>query len=175
MNRYAAVLLILSFLVHPAFAGNCSTLYRRQAVVVNHGYVAQAVVQHYEPYAVVSQSIQDKARAQYFAELVAKELAPKLQAIQAVKQPIASTNTLSAKCAKCHNASNDKGGVILDGSQAVDDATFRSIVKMLGTGEGVPSAMKGVIAGLKPEEKGSITEELLNLENVSQPQEGVLE
>lgn len=153
-----------------ALAGDCLSLYR-QRVVVQQAYVAPVVAQYYAAPAYLQYAVGNDIQADAVAEKIAQRLVPKLQAMLAVPQsqvaPHAQASTvpfLSAKCAKCHSGPEPKGGVTLDGSQPVDDGTFRRIVAMLGTGKGIPKAMAGVMANLQPADKGAITEELLGLE-----------
>ncbi len=139
----------------PADAGNCHHLYRQhhavhhvQAVVVQSLYFAGQATQDE---AIIRKGI--RAELPAIVEAVRQQLqAPALQQTAGV---------LGVKCGKCHTGDTAKGGV--DFSRGIDAETFRRSIELLGTGKDTPTAMKGVIAGLSPQDKGSITEELLNL------------
>lgn len=180
MKPLIACLLSLALFAAPLHAGNCHQLYRQQAIVS----YAQPVVAYAAPvYYAVGQAIQDDAIAEKIASKVAEKL--KAQGVMSgagatsggstgslgVKAPL-----LASKCARCHGSTDPKGGVTIDGSKAVDDGTFRAVVRMLGTGKGVPKEMAAVVGGLTPAEKGGLTEELLGLEAVTDapPQPGEL-
>lgn len=148
--------LIVALTAAPLAASDCHALYRHRVVqqVVAVPYVAPV-------YYAVGQQLQLEA-------LVEKAVEKKLKTLQSQAPQIQEkpATLLAAKCARCHSGDAPKGGVTLDGKQPVDDATFRAVVKMLGTGEGVPKGMAKVIEDLKPAEKGQLTEELLGLEAV---------
>lgn len=161
MKSIIVAFLSIALVAAPLHAGNCGLLYRQQ--VVQQVYAAPVIAA--PVYYSVGQNIQEDA----LAERIAAKVALKFQALQAapIQAQHAKATLLSAKCARCHSGDNAKGGVVLDGSVPVDDGTFRAVVRMLGTGKGVPKAMAGVVAGLSPAEKGGLTEELLGLEAVT--------
>lgn len=178
MKPFIVIVLSIALAAPLHATSPCQQLYRRQAVV---HYAAPVVAYAYAApvHYAVGQSIQDDA----IAEKIASKVAEKLKAMQIAPAAQGSAGTLgvkatllTSKCAKCHSGDDPKGGLTLDGSKSVDDGTFRAVVRMLGTGKGVPKAMAGVVAGLSPAEKGGLTEELLGLETVAEelPEPGEL-
>lgn len=153
MIRYVALtwLVIAAVLVAPLLAhAGCHQLFRHHAV--------QAVVQP-----IVLYSVGDQLRI----EAAVEKALQKRAAEDGTLQQTAPVSVLSQKCARCHTGEAAKGG--FDLSQGVTDAEFRRIVEMIGANRNVPDVMKGVIGALTPEQKGAITDELLN-----KPAEGVL-
>jgi hypothetical protein len=164
-----AIVLSLALFAAPLHAGNCGIIYRQQAV-----YAAPFVA---PVYYAVGQSIQEDA----IAERIAAKVAQKLQALQAapLKSAALKPSLLASKCARCHTGESAKGGVVLDGSEPVSDGTFRRIVEMIGDNRDVPKAMVPVLAGLKADDKGNLTFELINAKPKAEapppPDAGVLE
>lgn len=170
MKPFIAVVLSLALFAAPLHAGNCHLIYRQQVVAAP--YVQQVVAYAAPVHYAVGQSIQDDAIAEKIASKVAQKLLAQgvVSGVRATSGAVVTNGQsplLNSKCARCHSADEPKGGITLDGSKSVDDGTFRAVVRMLGTGKGVPKAMAGVIGGLSPAEKGGITEELLGLEAVT--------
>jgi cytochrome c553 len=156
MNRIALVILVAALtLSHTPLRAECRHLFRQtyhaKAVVYPH------VVQQNIFYSVGEGLIRQNA----IEKEVERQLALRQQQ-QAQQQQPQVGSVFAAKCAKCHTG--DSALTAPDGSLPAE--TFRSFVRMAGTGEGIPTAMKAVIAGLTPEEKGRLTEELLSLPTV---------
>jgi hypothetical protein len=168
-NRSVLVLLLVLGLAIPANAGNCHLIYRQQVVVAP--YVQQVVAYAAPVHYAVGQAIQDDAIAEKIASKVVEKLRAHAPGATATAPGAGTLNIkatlLASKCARCHSGDAPKAGITLDGSKSVDDGTFRAVVRMLGTGKGVPKAMAGVVAGLTPADKGGLTEELLGLEAVT--------
>lgn len=154
--RYVALtwLVIAAVLLAPVLAhAGCHHLFKAHHV--------QQVVAAPAVFYFAGQATQDEA-------IVRKVVREELQRAQpGTLQQTAPVSVLSQKCARCHTGEAAKGG--FDLSQGVTDAEFRRIVEMIGANRNVPDAMKGVIGSLTPEQKGAITDELLN-----KPAEGVL-
>lgn len=68
-----------------------------------------------------------------------------------------------AKCVSCHSGENAKGGIVLDGSFAVNCYTYRRWGEMAALGKDVPPAMQKLISAMTPEEKGAVNEAMLLL------------
>lgn len=122
-------------------AGHCHQLYHVRAVPV----IQQQILY----------SVGDSLRIEAAVE---KALAKRAGTLEQ-KAPVASV--LAAKCVRCHGEGKQAGGV--DFRYSLSDYHFRRTVEMLGEGIDVPEAMKGVIAGLTPAEKGGITSEAIRL------------
>ena len=155
MNRFLLVAALLALLTtngneQQTLAG-CHHLYRP----AHHVAVVQPVTVLY--------SVGDSL----VVEAAVEKALQRREALEAQKQT-APASVLSAKCARCHSGDSAKGG--FDLSQGVNDSQFRRIVEMIGAGRNVPAEMKPVVSSLSPEQKGALTDELLNLK----PQEGIL-
>jgi hypothetical protein len=136
----------------PAFA-ECRHIFRQH--VVHH---AQPIV-HQNIFYSVGEGLVQQVKIE---QEVQKQVKLALQA-QGVTQQVSTVSgtTLQAKCARCHSGESAKGG--FDLRQGVNDGEFRRIVEMIGENIDVPDAMKGVIGSLTPEQKGSLTSEMLKL------------
>ncbi len=71
---------------------------------------------------------------------------------------------IKTKCAICHTGDDAAGGLILDGSRAITDATYRRFSRMYVLSEKVPKKMQPLLDGLKDAEGSVILAELLRLE-----------
>lgn len=137
----------------PTSAGGCHHLFHHKQ------HHVQAVL--VQPLYFAGQATQDEAIAR---KAIRAELPAIVEAVrQSLQAPAQSqvAGVLGQKCTRCHSGENAKGGI--DFTTAIDATIFRRSVELLGTGKDAPPAMKGVLASLKPEEKGQLTEELLNL------------
>ena len=169
MKYVLAIILALAATSVASAGNNCNAIYQPQAIV------QQVVAAYYNPYAEyrVGQSIIDEATRIKLAEDIADRVVAKLRAAGVAKPTTPEvppegtlSNTappfLTARCAKCHSGPSPKGGLTLDGSQAVDDATFRRSVEIL-SGRNIPKAMVPHVAAMQPADKGGVTQELLDL------------
>jgi hypothetical protein len=177
------VLAVLAMLAcaAPAFAGHPCRVVQQVHHAHHAAYVAPVSINYF-----VGQPIREQA-------IVQKTLRddPEYAELQRFKQwkslangqPVAPEApdgspalTIKAKCALCHSGQNAKGGITLDGTQAVDDATFRSFSRMYLTGADVPKAMQPLMAKLTADEGSAVLAELLRLEAVKSPpdEEGTL-
>lgn len=71
---------------------------------------------------------------------------------------------IAKKCASCHTGDDAAGGLILDGTRAITDATYRRFSRMYVLGEKVPVKMRPLLDGLKDADGSAILAELLKLE-----------
>lgn len=152
MNRIVpiiAALMVAAATPHPTSAGGC-----------HHLYFKQAVVHHVAPqvFYFAGQATQDEAVAR---KAIRAELPAIVEAVrQSLQAPAQSqvAGVLGSKCAKCHQGDNAKGGFNLD--EPVSDYHFSRTVEIL-SGFNVPAAMKGVVDGMQPADKGNATEEMI--------------
>ena len=148
MNRTLFAIVVIFALggsIRPANAG-CGHLFQKQHVVQQ--VIAQPIVLY-----SVGEAVQIDA---------AVERALQKRAAQpGTLQQTAPSSILTAKCVRCHGGTEPAGGI--DFRFKIDDFAFRRTVEMLGESINVPEKMAGVIKSLTPEEKGSITSEMMRL------------
>lgn len=174
-------MIILLFLLASAIMANahdCRSLFRQRVVVQHHvPYVAPYVQQLYYQVGVPLEieALVERKLEQRLAQLTQMNQVPSkpqlglsqkspVQAPLQAPMPLQTLTVMQTKCAKCHNSTKQSGDLILDGSEYVTDATYRKFHKMAGLGIGVPAPMKGLIESLSVEDKGKLTEEMLQLE-----------
>ena len=150
---------------------NCNSLYTQrftQGYGYRYNYAAPAVVHHYHNDDFrfeAGESIRQDAVATKAAEKVLGEIRKELEALKALKGQVAaqgslaSTSVIAQKCVRCHSGENAEAGVELNGKPLTRAQKWR-IVEMIGSGKDVPAKMKGLVEGLKGEERGAITFEL---------------
>lgn len=166
MTRYVllAWLLIIAVLTAPAFAGNCGHFFAHKQAVVVQQVVAAPIVYYSVGESLLIEAAVEKAfqRRELRQQQSAQHAPPSQPGTLA-----ATGSVLSAKCARCHVGETAKGGI--DFTRTIDAVTFRRSVELMGTGRDAPSAMKAVLAGLTPAEKGALMEELLTLSAKQEP------
>lgn len=96
--------------------------------------------------------------------------------VVAPSQPLTGAPALliKTKCASCHTGDDAAGGLILDGSVAISDATYRRFSRMYMLGEKVPKKMQPLLSSLKDAEGSAILAELLKMEPVPTTSAGEL-
>lgn len=167
-----AVALVFALFAVPVEAAPCHVKVQR---VVNYAYAYPLVQPIYY-------SVGESAR---FEAVVEKKLQEREKQWRSMAngQPVAPEAAdgspallIKQKCAACHGGANAKGGIRLDGSEAVSDEAFRSFSRMYLTGDGIPKAMQPLMQKLTADEGSAILGELLRLEAVKQSpgEEGTL-
>lgn len=120
----------------------------------------------------------------FYAALTANQAAPSPQKFRATVEggklsfekadangeftAVGQNSLLMQRCANCHSKGGAKGGLAVDGTQPVLDRSVRRFNEIFGKGVNVPEAMKTLVQGMSPQDKGKLLEELLAL-----PAEGV--
>jgi hypothetical protein len=160
------VAIALTLITAPAFAGHPCRVVQQQVVqpVYYPQQISYFVGAPVRVEAIVQKTLRDDPE---YAELQKFKAWKSLASGQTVapEAPDGSPAlTIKTRCASCHSGPNAKGGVTLDGTQAVDDATFRAFSRMYLTGADVPKAMQPLMAKLTADEGSAVLAELLKLE-----------
>jgi len=154
-----------------SWAGNCHHFYQQ------HHAQQVAVVQplYFAGQATENEAVMRKAIREELAALLKGQPQPGTSQQTA---PVAQAGSvLAAKCGKCHSGDGARGGVRFDLASVADDH-FRRSMEIMGLAKvwdgsqwvEMPTAMKPHVAGLTPQDKGAITEEMLYKPAKPEPQ-----
>lgn len=177
MLRVAAIMLAIVLLASSATAcercglfGNRCAFKQVQAVVQHQAYVQPYAVNYFvgAPIrfeALVTKALREDPDYQEFQKFRAwKSVASGLEVAPSLPLTGEPDLLIKHKCASCHAGDKAAGDIVLDGSMAVSDATYRSFSRMFVLGADVPPKMKPLLGELKDAEGSAILAELLKLE-----------
>lgn len=165
LKLFTAIVFILGIAV-AANAGNCRQFFVQQ-------YAAPIYAQPVILYQAGVQ-VEHDALAERIAQRVEAKIIQRLQATSAPQQQRQSATALEVHCAKCHSGGAPKGGLVIDGSSAIECRTITAALRAISQ-DLMPKDHK-----LTPEQKGAVMQQLLDLEReelppVAPPPDGKLE
>lgn len=158
----AGLIVVLLFNVSDAAKHQCGQFFVKQQVVQHHGYIQQQLIQPYVYYQAGRDIELDAIAEKLLKRLELKMQAQQQQVPQQTEQPQqaveAGVSVMKQHCGSCHSGATPKGGLVYDGVSQLEAWQITAALRSMRD-DSMPKDH-----ALEPADKGSIMNELLNLE-----------